>query len=250
MASLWQTREEWRTFCAMTQYVEMPAVANSIAEAYMFLARAFAYPEREFIELLGSAEGARGLSGLLASLPFQLAWSDELKRSSPWEDLEAEYIAKLDVGNHQTPPCSLHEGVIRPNVTRVETFTDLLRCYDYFGVNLSDSRRRYPDYLGVQLEFMAFLGHKVMQVEEDGGNSVPLRRAQRDFLERHLLSWIPLLNERIGRTVGESFYKSLSRLLLCFLERHHQYLAESAKGPMFRKDGTCHGSSLFSSDGN
>ncbi len=203
----------------------------------MFLARAFAYPERELIDLLGSAEGARGLSGLLASLPFELAWSDEpkqLERSSPWKALEAEYIAKLDIGNHQTPPCSLHEGAIRPNVTRVATFTDLLRCYDYFGVNLSENRRRYPDYLGVQLEFMAFLGHKVTQVEEDGGDSVPLRRAQRDFLERHLLSWIPLLNERIERTVGESFYKSLSRLLLCFLVRHHQYLAENAKDPMFR----------------
>ncbi len=211
----------------------------------MFLARAFAYPEREFVDLLGSAEGARGLGALLASLPFELAWGDELERleqlerSSPWKDLEAEYIAKLDIGNHQTPPCSLHEGVIRRNVTRVETFTDLLRCYDYFGVNLSKSRRRYPDYLGVQLEFMAFLGRKVTQVEEDRDDSVPLRRAQRDFLERHLLSWVPLLTEKIERTVHESFYKSLSRLLLCFLERHHEYLAESVKDPVVRQGGTC-----------
>ncbi len=125
----------------------------------------------------------------------------------------------------------------------METFTDLLRCYDYFGVKLSESQRRYPDYLGVQLEFMAFLGHKVTQLEGDGGDSVPLRRAQRDFLERHLLSWVPLLKERIERNVSESFYKSLSRLLLCFLERHHQYLAQSVKDLRFRKGGTCHDSS-------
>ena len=221
----------------------MSADANSIAETYLFLSRAFAYPERGFIDLLGSAEGAEGLSGLLASLPFQLAWRDELQSSSTWENLEAEYIDKFDVGNHQTPPCSLHEGVIRGNVTRVETFTDLLRCYDYFGVKLSKRRRRYPDYLGVQLEFMAFLGHKVTQLEGDGGDSVPLRRAQRDFLERHLLSWVPLLKETIERSVSESFYKSLSGLLLCFLERHHQYLAHSVKDPRFRKGGTCHDSS-------
>ncbi len=233
----------------MTQDVEMPAAGDSIAEAYMFLARAFAYPSRGFIDLLGSAEGARGLSGLLASLPFELAWSDELERSSPWEDLEAEYIAKLDIGNQQTPPCSLHEGVIRPNVTRVETFTDLLRCYDYFGIKLGKSPRRYPDYLGVQLEFMAFLGHRVTHVEQDGGDSVPLRRAQRDFLERHLLSWIPLLNEKIEQTVRESFYGSLSRLLLRFLERHHEYLAESATDPILRKDETCHDSSFCSWNG-
>ncbi len=221
----------------------MLANANSIAETYLFLARAFAYPEQGFVDLLGSAEGAGGLSGLLASLPFQLAWSDQLQSSSTWENLEAEYIEKFDVGNHQTPPCSLHEGVIRGNVTRVETFTDLLRCYDYFGVKLSQGQRRYPDYLGVQLEFMAFLGHKVTQVERDGGDSVPLRRAQRDFLERHLLSWVPLLKEEIERNVIESFYKSLSLLLLCFLERHHQYLAQSVKDPRFRKGGTRHDSS-------
>ncbi len=221
----------------------MSADANSIAQTYLFLARAFAYPERGFIDLLGSAEGAGGLSGLLASLPFQLTWRDELRCGSTWGDLEAEYIEKFEVGNHQTPPCSLHEGVIRGNVTRVEAFTDLLRCYDYFGVKLSQSHRRYPDYLGVQLEFMAFLGHKVTQLEGDGGDSVPLRRAQRDFLERHLLSWVPLLKERIERNVSESFYKSLSRLLLCFLERHHQYLAQSVRDPRFRKGGTCHDSS-------
>ncbi len=219
----------------------MLANANSIAEIYLFLARAFAYPEQGFVDLLGSAEGAGGLSGLLASLPFQLAWTDELQSSSTWENLEAEYIEKFDVGNHQTPPCSLHEGVIRGNVTRVEAFTDLLRCYDYFGVKLSESQRRYPDYLGVQLEFMAFLGHKVTQLERDGGDSVPLLRAQRDFLERHLLSWVPLLREKIEGNVSESFYKSLSGLLLCFLEQHHQYLAHGAKDPSF-----CHGSSRAS----
>jgi len=221
----------------------MPANAYSIAETYLFLARAFAYPEQGFVDLLGSAEGAGGLSGLLASLPFQLAWTDELQSSSTWENLEAEYIEKFDVGNHQTPPCSLHEGVIRGNVTRVEAFTDLLRCYDYFGVKLSESHRRYPDYLGVQLEFMAFLGHKVTQLEGDGGDSVPLRRAQRDFLERHLLSWVPLLKEKIEGSVSESFYKNLIGLLLCFLERHHQYLAQSVRDPRFRKGGTCHDSS-------
>ncbi len=221
----------------------MPANTNSIAETYLFLARAFAYPEQGFVDLLGSAEGAGGLSGLLASLPFQLAWSDKLQSSSTWENLEAEYIDKFDLGHYQTPPCSLHEGVIRENLTRVEAFTDLLRCYDYFGVKLSKNRRRCPDFLGVQLEFMAFLGHKVTQVEGDGGDSIPLRRAQRDFLERHLLSWVPLLKERIERNVSETFYKSLSRLLLCFLERHHQYLSHSAKDPRFRKGGTCHDSS-------
>ncbi len=221
----------------------MPANANSIAETYLFLARAFAYPEQGFVDLLGSAEGAGGLSGLLASLPFQLAWSDKLQSSSTWENLEAEYIDKFDLGHYQTPPCSLHEGVIRENLTRVEAFTDLLRCYNYFGVKLSERQRRYPDYLGVQLEFMAFLGHKVTQVEGDGGDSVPLRRAQRDFLERHLLSWVPLLKERIERNVSESLYKSLSRLLLCFLARHHQYLAQSVKDPRSQKSGTCHDSS-------
>ncbi len=221
----------------------MSANANSIADTYLFLSRAFAYPERGFIDLLGSTEGAGGLSDFLSSQPFQLAWRDELQSSSTWENLEAEYIEKFDVGNHQTPPCSLHEGVIRGNVTRVEAFTDLLRCYDYFGVKLSESPRRYPDYLGVQLEFMAFLGHKVTQLEGNGGDSVPLRRAQRDFLERHLLSWVPLLKERIERSVSESFYKSLSRLLLCFLERHHQYLAQSVRDPSSRKSRTCHDSS-------
>ena len=213
----------------MTRDVETSDAGSPIAEAYMFLARAFAYPERGFIDLLGSAEGAHGLGNLLASLPFPMDWSDELESSSTWEDLEAEYIDKLDVGNHEAPSCSLYEGVIRDNVTRVATFTDLLRCYDYFGVKLSETRRRFPDYLGVQLEFMAFLGHKVTEIERDGGDSGPLRRAQRDFLERHLLSWVPRLNERIERNVRESLYKSLSRLLLRFLTRHHQYLAQSAK---------------------
>lgn len=61
---------------------------------------------------------------------------------------------------------------------------ELVRFYEFFGL-----RRRQdallPDHLSVELEFMHFLS-TLESTDEPGRDTASLRRAQRDFLDRHL----------------------------------------------------------------
>ncbi|NNN22382.1 MAG: hypothetical protein HKL80_10330 [Acidimicrobiales bacterium] len=64
------------------------------------------------------------------------------------------------------------------------------RDYEYFGLGGSESSERPIDHLASECDFLQYLCFK-----EAASPSPRLagsyRRAQRDFLERHLISWVP-----------------------------------------------------------
>jgi DMSO reductase family type II enzyme chaperone len=70
---------------------------------------------------------------------------------------------------------------------------ELVRFYEFFGL-----RRRpdalLPDHLSVELEFMHFLS-TLESTGEPGRDTASLRRAQRDFLDRHLSRLIDAVGE-------------------------------------------------------
>lgn len=62
---------------------------------------------------------------------------------------------------------------------------ELVRFYDCFGLKRNESAET-PDHLSVQLEFMHFLTYLEQKACERGEPIDELRKAQLDFLERHV----------------------------------------------------------------
>jgi DMSO reductase family type II enzyme chaperone len=93
---------------------------------------------------------------------------------------------------------------------------EIRRIYDYFGYRPFEYGGRSADHLSAELGFMKVL---TMREELAGNESVAsYALVQRDFLERHMLRWIPAAADRVEACATDSFYPSLFRQLATFLE--------------------------------
>lgn len=197
---------------------------ESISGVYLFLGRCFSYPEEKFFETMKDAQAQEDLHILVEGLPFEINFKGIPTPTLPQDEFEAEYINSFDIGEGG-PSCSLYEYVYRSDeLTRRDILEELLRFYEHFDVRLSDREKDYPDHLVAELEFMAFLAQREASALERGKDPIPYRRAQLDFLDRHLNGWVHLLDEKIQRNVREPFYRGISSFMAEFVRNHLSYL--------------------------
>jgi len=81
--------------------------------------------------------------------------------------------------------CSLHESSYIKRA-QSDLFIELVRWYDHFSLRRRDTAE-LPDHVSVELEFMHFLTFQEHENRSDEAAIADLRRAQKDFLERHLV---------------------------------------------------------------
>lgn len=129
------------------------------------------------------------------------------------EQYEACYIALFDVGSPE-PPVPLLESWYHEAIPAQQTVLENVSFYEVIDLRPVASVSA-PDHLLTQLEF----GAAVRYLQEGCGSESErqnLRRLERDFLERHLLSWIPAALARLEQ-LGPPIFPVLFMLLLRFL---------------------------------
>lgn len=196
---------------------------------YLFFARAFDYPRPEFWDAV-ERKRPEEVFGDTRDLPLSSSGQALIVSPCSQEEREIEYVNTFVVGKNGTPPSPLYEGLYRTDEGREGLLMDLLRFYHYFELKLSERDRDFPDHLVAELEFMAYLADKEAAAIEEGKDSLPYRRAQRDFLDRHLLAWIPALQERIETRLPSSSYRLLIGLLAAFIDNQRKRLDLSLEG--------------------
>ncbi|MFB6286671.1 MAG: molecular chaperone TorD family protein [Candidatus Bipolaricaulia bacterium] len=169
------------------------------AQAYRQLANLIAFPNRQLHEALqASPIEAVDHDGQAIDVP------------TPYEAYEAEYIRLFEIAPKR-PPCPLYEGYWRgrDGTERRELMAELMRFYRFFGLSLGESVREMPDHLAVELEFMAALADGEAALRRDNGDVPSFRRAQRDFLQRHLGHWTPQVHQTIHEIDAHPFFQAL-----------------------------------------
>lgn len=81
--------------------------------------------------------------------------------------------------------CSIREYTYNQDIHATSLNEELLRFYQYFGLGRAPGALM-PDHISVELEFMQFLNQLQAAAEKRDEDLTPLKKAQRDFLERHL----------------------------------------------------------------
>jgi TorA-specific chaperone len=84
------------------------------------------------------------------------------------------------------------------------------------------------DHLGLELEFMRILSLRTRDALDKGDEdaAIELVRRQYDFLQNHLLNWIPLLVGDILKFSQTKFYQGLGKLTLGYCEEDGVILRE------------------------
>lgn len=135
-----------------------------------------------------------------------------------WTKLAADY-ARLFLSIHKTPPHP-SESVYRDGVMMQFSRDEVLSTYWSFGIDKKTDFTEPEDHIAVELSFMMFLCEKAQQALQKGkvAEASKYLHSQQNFLEQHLLKWVPKLVDDIITAGRTPFYKSLATLTREFLE--------------------------------
>jgi DMSO reductase family type II enzyme chaperone len=197
--------------------------AGARSSFYRLLADSFSYPSDGLPEGLATGGWSSQFRELAPHLPFEFPAAEPSFADANADALRQAYVSVFEVGTGR-PYCPLYEGSHRSG--RMKLMEDLVRFYEHFG--LKTLTGDHPDHLCAELEFVHYLAFKeaaALARGEDGGD---VRRAQRDFLDRHLCRWLPRVHNRLrsARDLPE-FYLFAAGLAEEFCRRDLAWLKET-----------------------
>lgn len=205
----------------------MPIIApdeNAVAsvdwqqnDLYRFFAFVFAPPTQECFGLLSQPALPEALRNLWQHLKCEGEYPG-FEWFASYEQHESTYIALFEVGVPE-PPVPLFESAHDKTNPVQEIALENTYFYEVLGLK-SDPSRAVPDYLVTQLEFLAALRYTCEHTFEES-TAVSLARAETEFLERHLLNWLPAAKAKLDRTNAPGF-PVLMTILVQFLRHMHK----------------------------
>jgi DMSO reductase family type II enzyme chaperone len=202
-----------------------PAIRSNV---YKLLSRGFRYPTPEVFETFRNGDFLVELLANITALsykknPIEYALQIEVVQDGlaevMFKDFEAEFVRTFDTGA-PLPPSPPYEGFYRGE-PRTAVLLAVSEFYRRFGLTMSrgEGKREHPDHLCAELEFLHFLTFKEVQAIKDENPELlkGYRLAQKDFLERHLIQWVPKFYERLQSSARFPFYTGLAGITSVFL---------------------------------
>lgn len=109
-----------------------------------------------------------------------------------------------------------------------EARDQVLKLYREEGLDRSDAFQVPEDHLALEFEFMAYLCQKTHAARAANENQVAAEclAKQKNFLEQHLLNWVPAFCADVQRIARTDFYKAVAQVTRGYLEME-QTLIES-----------------------
>jgi len=135
--------------------------------------------------------------------------------------LEQEYLELFGRGSSKAR-CPLHESdyVDRTGLQRGLVAVAVEQAYTAAGLTLSSATRgELPDHAAFELEFLSHLCAKEAKAWEDDRleEVAGLLRAQKEFLDQHLLAWFPALVRNVRRATPAGFYRDIAEVAHAFV---------------------------------
>jgi len=109
-----------------------------------------------------------------------------------------------------------------------EARDDVLALYRSEGMDKADGWTDPEDHVCLELAFMAHLNRRSLELFEAGkrDEAVAYLVKQRDFLDRHLLVWVPNFCKNMLRFAQDDLYRGLAKVTLGFLAIEKDVIAD------------------------
>jgi len=210
---------------------ELAAAAESRSRFYWWLAGwLLNVPTQADLQSLREMSGVADQVApeLADALGGFIAAADAVPDTERESRLGAEYTRLFGGLSQDVAPPPPFESVWREDRLVGEATLAVLDAYQQAGFADIDATPGPQDHLAVELKFMSLLALREQEAWLAGNEaSVDTRLIQqRDFLDQHALTWIPLWVARIIQDSREPFYKHLAELVGAFLALDRQHLQD------------------------
>jgi len=200
-------------------------VMTSRGELYLLLAEPFRFPSPAQVEQFISGLWGQRVSAIAKVLncdhDYHLPLADVPTLDVSEDSHQVEFISLYEVGMGGAP-CPLHSGHYSKD--RMRTLEEVVRFYQFFDFVADRSPDRFQDHITFELAFMAHLADLQWQAVAQGEDGESPLRAQRDFVARHLGSWLPQLSGLVAQKSQVRFFSQSTDLLKAYVAADQLYL--------------------------
>lgn len=177
-----------------------------------------------------------GLSDTLGNLQFHMAnmsesaaecvqrMRKEIENSQNIEALQVDF-ARLFVGPYTLPAAPYGSVYLDGGRTLMGDSTlDVKARYQEEGLDTADNFKDAPDHVTAELEFMYYLIFKEIEAfsNSDIETGVAFIQKQINFLESHLMTWVPEFAGKIIESAETLFYRNLAEATEIFLKENYK----------------------------
>jgi TorA maturation chaperone TorD len=181
-------------------------------DLYRFFARLLGFPSRDRFDLLKRISSTEVVACLWERLNCKAPPPPTVMFQS-FEQYESSYIALFEVGS-PGPPVPLVESFYHETIPVQQTVLENACFHDVIQLK-ADTSVTSPDHLLAQLEFGASVRYLHEHCESEMQRQ-DLRRLERDFLNQHMLSWLPIALAKL-ESLRPPFLPVVFALLVQFL---------------------------------
>jgi TorA maturation chaperone TorD len=163
----------------------------------------------------------------LASVSFYLRDPDLLKNQNI-NDLRADYN-NLFVGPGKMGAAP-YESVYRSEKELVfqEHTIQVRRAYRKEGYLPENLYREPDDHIGLELDFMHKMSDRSLKLGRKGELTKARKTllAQKQFLDQHMLAWVPEFSAKIANKARTDFYRGFGKVLLAYLKSDKELVSK------------------------
>lgn len=146
----------------------------------------------------------------------------------PITDLAVDYARVfLGAGIYEGTVAHPYESVYTSpeRLIMQEARDEVLALYRSKGLDKIDSLDVPEDHIALEFEYMSFLCQETLDaMEKDVERTSTLLKEQKDFLEKHLLNWIPEFCSDIEKCASTDFYNGIAKLTRGYLSMEKELL--------------------------
>jgi TorA maturation chaperone TorD len=212
---------------------ERTAVARQRSNVYGLLATVFRQEVTPY--LLQQIKDPQFL-GVLSDLGIQ--WEADLFQKSDRElldELAVEYARLfLGPGRHISPHESVHHKRKDGQWGQLwgQSSVEVKKLIESSGLQYKSGYSGLPDHISVELEFMQEVSRREEHAWEEGDKETALRclKIEKEFIEDHLIRWIPVFCGKVISAAESPFYRDMAALTKNFIEFEKQEINKYGDG--------------------
>lgn len=105
---------------------------------------------------------------------------------------------------------------------------EVLAIYRSQGLDKQETWKEAEDHLALELEFMQILANRTVDALKEGDEdaAIDLLTTQKNFLEDHLMAWVPMMTSDMRRFAKTDLYRGLASLTDGFMTVDFEFLQD------------------------
>jgi len=136
------------------------------------------------------------------------------------DDLAGEYASLFLAGRNGNKCPS--EASYMENLMFGEATLEVMEVYSHHGFIKDSSFNEPEDHIALECAFMAVLNQELLSICHQSGvasfEGQKNVQSQKEFLEQHLLCWVPLWSETVEKLAETKFFKAVALLARTLIE--------------------------------